>query len=239
MDNLLLVEGPDDVHVVSQLLNTHGLTSLRNDKDKGVNPLKLFIGDSPLDIVPVTDADEMIGRFEAALELASVRPKAVGLILDFDAPNELQANNRDIAVQNSIRKLQENGCRWNLPKDFTVLASEGFVADSADEDTPRIGVWLMPNNQGRGMLETFLQQLIPSERSGLLDHARQSTDTAKEDYQAPFLPVHRDKAVVHTFLAWMDKPGRPFGVSFQNGSFDANAPLAQSFIGWMQRLFRD
>ncbi len=239
MNNLLLVEGPDDVHVVSQLLNTHGLTSLRNDKDKGVNPLKLFFGDTPLDIAPVADADEMIGRFEAALEFGSVRPKAVGLILDFDAPNETQANNRDIAVKDAIRRLQDKGCRWDMPTDFTVLAPEGFVADSADESTPRIGIWLMPNNQGRGMLETFLQQLIPTERSDLLDHARNSTDAAKEKHQAPFLPVHRDKAVVHTFLAWMDKPGRPFGVSFQNGSFDANAPLAQSFIRWLQRLFRD
>lgn len=44
MENLLFVEGPDDVHVVGQLLNEHGLTCLRNQKDKGINPLKLLFG---------------------------------------------------------------------------------------------------------------------------------------------------------------------------------------------------
>lgn len=238
MTNLLLVEGPDDVHVIGQLLNAHGLTRLRNDKDKSVNPLKLFFDDASLNIVPVADIDDMIGRFEAALEFGSVRPDAVGLILDFDAPNEGQANNRDIAVRDAIRRLQDKGCRWDLSSDFTVLTPEGFIADPADPDTPRIGVWLMPNNRDRGMLETFLQELIPDNRSGLLDHARQSTDAAKEKHNAPFLPVHRDKAVVHTFLAWMNKPGRPFGVSFQNGSFDSKANLACRFVDWMKKLFR-
>lgn len=237
MDNLLLVEGPDDVHVVSQLLNAHSLTRLRNDRDKGVNPLKLFFGDIPLNITPVADVDDMIGRFETALEFGSVRPKAVGLVLDFDPPNGTQANNRDIAVRDAIRRLQDKDCRWNLSSDFTVLTPEGFVADPTDTDTPKIGVWLMPNNQGRGMLETFLQQLIPTGRADLLEYARQSTDTAKEKHQAPFLPVHRDKAVVHTFLAWMDEPGRPFGVSFQNGSFDANSTPARLFVEWVKRLF--
>ena len=100
----------------------------------------------------------------------------------------------------------------------------------------RIGVWLMPNNQTRGMLETFLQELIPETRAGLLNYAQSVTDTAKEDYQAPFKPVHQDKVVVYTFLAWMDEPGRPFGVSFLNGSLDPNSDLAQSFMAFFAVL---
>ncbi len=235
---LLLVEGPNDVHVVSQLLNAHGLIRLRNDKDKGINPLKLLFGDVPLDIAPVADVDDMIGRFETALEFGSDRPKALGLILDFDAPNDTQANNRDVAVRDAIQRLEGKGCEWNLPKEFTVLSQEGFIAEPADADTPRIGVWLMPNNSDRGMLETFLQRLIPESRSCLLNHARQSTDAAKKDYEAPFKDVHRDKAVIHTFLAWMDEPGKPFGISFQNHNFDAKADLANKFVEWVVKLFR-
>jgi len=96
----------------------------------------------------------------------------------------------------------------------------------------------MPNNRDRGMLETFLQRLIPKSRLSLLEHAQHSADTAKKVHGAPFNAVHRDKAVVHTFLAWMDEPGHPFGQSFQNGSFDSTADLACSFVAWVKRLFR-
>jgi len=239
MENLLLVEGPYAVHAISKLLNVHGLTRLRDSKDKSIHPLKLFFEDPPLDIDHVADEDNIVSKFETVLEFANQRPKVVGLILDFDAPTETQANNRDKAVVDAICRLQNNGCRWNLPDTFTVLSDMGFIADPANVDTPRIGVWLMPNNRDRGMLETFLQGLIPESRSDLLDHARESTDTAKKKHQAPFLPVHRDKAVVHTFLAWMNRPRRPFGQSFQNGSFDATTNLARLFVDWMKTLFRD
>jgi hypothetical protein len=169
----------------------------------------------------------------------SSRPKAVGLILDFDPPTETQANNQDEAVRNAIVNRQNKECQWNLPNEFTVLVEGGFIAEPADADTPRIGVWFMPNNRDRGMLETFLQELIPTPQSGLLEYAKQSTDTAKDQHQAPFKPVHQDKAVMHTFLAWMDQPGRPFGQSFQNGSFDAMSAQASVFVEWMKTLFRD
>jgi len=238
MENLLLVEGRDDVHVVSKLLDKHGLTCLRNEKDKGISPLKLFLDDIPLNVDPVGDADGVIERFETTLKHSSSLPRAVGLILDFDAPNETQANNRNESVRNVIVRLQNEECRWNLPDNFTVLCDEGFIAESASETTPRIGTWFMPNNRDRGMLETFLQGLIPESRLNLLDHARHSTKRAKEEYQAPFKLVHQDKAVVHTFLAWMDEPGHPFGTSFQNGSFDAESAPACLFVEWVKKLFR-
>lgn len=239
MNNLLLVEGPDDVHVVSQLLNEHGLTRLRNDRDRGIKPLKLLFDATPLNIIHVADIDDMIGQFETTLTFGSDRSNVVGLILDFDAPSGQQANNRDAAICDAILRLQGKGNHWTLPDSFdTVLMPDGFIAEPSDQDTPRIGVWLMPNNQDRGMLETFLQQLIPTNRADLLKHAQSVTRTAKKDHSAPFKDVHRDKAIIHTFLAWMDEPGKPFGISFQNRSFDANADLANRFVGWLKRLYR-
>lgn len=240
MTNLLLfVEGRDDVHTISRLLNEHGLTQLRNSNKESVSisPLKLCFDGLPLDIMSVGDVGEVIEKFGITLKHSSVRSKAVGLILDFDGPTKTQTNNRHEAVRNVIVRLQNERHRWELPDNFTVLTDGGFIAEPADEDTPRIGVWLMPNNRERGMLETFLQGLIPESLSDLLDHARHSTDTAKKKHQAPFKPVHQDKAVVHTFLAWMDEPGHPFGQSFQNGSFDAQSAPACLFIEWVKKLF--
>ncbi|MGL4595696.1 MAG: DUF3226 domain-containing protein [Thermoguttaceae bacterium] len=239
MANILIVEGPDDVHVISRLLQYCGSTELRNANDKSIEPLKLLFQTRPLDISHVADKGNVLNGFEKALKFESKPCKAIGVVLDFDAPNEEQANNIDISVRDVIARLQVNGCRWNLPDDFDVLSEQGFIAEPADDDTPRIGVWLMPNNKDRGMLETFLHQLIPAEKLVLFSHAKQSTDVAKKEFNAPFKAVHLDKAMIHTFLAWMDEPGKPFGISFQNGSFDAKAPLAQLFCEWIKRLFRD
>ena len=238
MDNLLLlVEGRDDVYVVSRLLEKHNLTRLRDLKDTGIHPRKLFWGDTPLDIVPVSEDGGVIEKFETILQYGRECPRVVGLILDFDGPTKTQANNRHEAVRNAIIRLQNNGCQWDLLNGF-VLSEAGFIAEPVNSDTPRIGVWLMPNNRDRGMLETFLQGLIPESRFDLLDHARSSTDTANKQHQAPFKPTHQEKAVVHTFLAWMDEPGYPFGQSFQNNSFDAKTVLACLFVEWVKKLFR-
>ena len=236
-DLLLLVEGQDDVHVVGRLLEKHGLTRLQNPKDHSVHPLKLLFDNLKLHIIPVGNVDGVVEQFETTLKLG-IRPRAVGLILDFDPPSETQANNRHETLRNMIAGIQNKECRWDLPENFTVLVDGGFIAEPADTDTPRVGIWFMPDNRNRGMLETFLQELIPKSQSGLLDHARHSTDTAKMEHQAPFKPVHRDKAVVHTFLAWMDEPGHPFGQSFQNGSFDVQSAPAGLFVEWIKQLFR-
>ena len=239
MNNLLLlVEGRDDVNVISRLLEKHNLTRLRNPNDTGIHPRKLFWGDIPLDIMPVSEDGSVIEKFEATLEYGRTCPKVVGLVLDFDGQTKTQANNRDMALRNVVVRLQNTERRWDLPNNFTVLSEPGFIAEPADEDTPRIGIWFMPNNRDRGMLESFLQGLIPESQSGLLDFARHSTDMAKAEHHAPFKPVHQDKAVVHTFLAWMDEPGHPFGLSFQNGSFDAKSATANLFVEWMKKLFR-
>ena len=239
MKNLLLVEGKDDVYAVSELLRKRGLTQLRVPGDKAIRPLKLLFGRIPLDIMPMDDAARVIGKFRATLKNESNPLKAIGLILDFDAPNEEQANERDNAVRNEIVHLQKKRRRWHLEEDFKIISPKGFIAEPVDVDTPRVGAWLMPDNQNRGMLETFLQRLIPEKQSKLLEHSQNSTDKAKNEYAAPFKPVHQEKAVVHTFLAWMDEPGAPFGTSFQNGSFDAKSALANKFVEWMQKLFRD
>ena len=236
-DLLLIVEGRDDIYVVSELLKDHNLTSLRVAKDTGIYPLKLLFDKVPLDIIPAGSVDRAIEQFETRLKHGSDSPKAVGLIIDFDLPSGTQANNRDVTVQNVIANLQNNECHWNLQSGFTVLSHGGFIAEPANADTPRIGVWFMPNNRERGMLETFLHGLIPEAQVKLLDHARNSTDTAKREYQAPFKLVHQDKATVHTFLAWMDEPGHPFGQSFKNGSFDAKLAPACLFIEWIEKLF--
>ncbi|MDR2706939.1 MAG: hypothetical protein LBC02_14265 [Planctomycetaceae bacterium] len=246
--NCLLVEGSDDIHVVSELLNQHKLTSLRNEKDKSINPLKLNVEinslSKELDIESETGIVNILEKFESLINVDTNELDAIGVILDFDSSNDEQSNNRNIAVETAINAINKNNSdknsnKWNIPNNFSILNQSGFIANpnSNLKNVPKIGVWLMPDNQHRGMLETFLQHLVPESQQKLLDYASAVTDKAKKNYAASYKDCHKDKAIVHTFLSWMDEPGKPFGISFKNKSFDANSPLALKFIEWIKELF--
>ncbi|HST61263.1 MAG TPA: DUF3226 domain-containing protein, partial [Longimicrobium sp.] len=54
-----------------------------------------------------------------------------------------------------------------------------------------------------------------------------------------FSPVHRSKALIHTWLAWQEQPGSPMGQAIGKRDLDAQAPQAQRFVAWLQRLMVD
>lgn len=96
----------------------------------------------------------------------------------------------------------------------------------------------MPDNQSPGKLEDFLARLIPV---GDLcwPWAQQATDAAKATHEAPFEIKDRIKAEIHTWLAWRESPGLPFGTAITAASFAHDAALAATFVAWMNRLFRE
>jgi hypothetical protein len=45
------------------------------------------------------------------------------------------------------------------------------------------------------------------------------------------------KAQIHTWLAWQEEPGQPFGIAVTARYLDADAPHAQKLVDWVRRLF--
>lgn len=68
----------------------------------------------------------------------------------------------------------------------------------------RVGVWLMPDNQSRGMLEDFAGQLVPPEDE-LWDKAKLNVD---EIVNPRFPEEHTAKAYIYTWLGWQKEPIR-------------------------------
>lgn len=95
----------------------------------------------------------------------------------------------------------------------------------------------MPDNRQRGMLETFLQYLIPPEATALWQHSSEVTQDARVGQGAPYREVHYDKARMHTWLAWQDPPGLNFGDAIKEQCLRPDVPLAKLFMGWVWRLF--
>ncbi len=95
----------------------------------------------------------------------------------------------------------------------------------------------MPDNQSRGMLETFLSYLINPERSALWTFAQEACARSR-DHGAPYTDPHRDKADIHTYLAWLDPPGRSLHVAVLARALDGRLPLGEQFAKWFIDLFQ-
>ena len=100
---------------------------------------------------------------------------------------------------------------------------------------PGSGVWIMPDNMSPGMLEDYLRDLLP-EGDALFERARRCLDEIPVEDRR-FLAAHLSKALIHTWLAWQDDPGTPFGQAITKRYFDSDGPHVQGLLDWLTRLF--
>lgn len=155
-----------------------------------------------------------------AVQLSTGR--AVGFVLDADSP----LASRWAAVRH---QLQSVGVELS-----SECPPEGFVGESPKYKST-VGVWLMPDNQHDGTLETFLRALI-SDQDPLIEHAESATGRAMQ-LGAEFAPADRLKVVVHTWLAWQEEPGRPYGTAIRAKYFTHDHEVAARFVEWFRRLY--
>ena len=193
---MLLVEGPDDEHVVAHLYARSGLAPNFDIVQKGGFP---ELSKS----VPV--------------ELAAPGRSALGVVVD--------ANDNPAARWQAIRNRSE--------RRGITLPSEPDPGGVVVEGRPRVGVWLMPDNQNPGQLEDLVAAMIPAE-DVVWRLAQEFVDRIPE----PERPRPAIKAQVHAWLA-ARAAARPMGSAIGTGHLDASSPAATSFISWLHLLFHD
>lgn len=165
--------------------------------------------------------DGVLKKLNALIHPANP-PETIGVVLDVDGR----------AIESRWQQIQDkikvHGYDFPESPDpvGTVLPVNG--------DKPRLGIWLMPNNQDPGMLEDFLLSLA---NVGSVSFATESVNCAKEKGLTTFREVHQSKAVIHTYLAWQDEPGKPLGQSITNHVLNPETDIAKRFIVWLTRLF--
>ncbi len=89
---------------------------------------------------------------------------------------------------------------------------KGILLKDENNELPRIGVWLMPNNQLNGRIEDFIRFLIPA-NDELLPLAKKNVDNLISSRKNRFIDSHRSKAIIHTWLAWQERPGIQLGAA--------------------------
>ena len=144
-NSTLRVEGTDDKHVLIHLLLKHGIS------------LELLPTEYP-EIERDGSVRGVLDSIEGSVKTHSAR--AVGFVLDADSPIDA----RWMAVVDRLKRV-----------DVATPSSpppEGFIGESTRYRS-KVGVWLMPDNQLDGKLETFLQTLI-DDHDPLIGHATES-----------------------------------------------------------------
>ncbi len=128
--------------------------------------------------------------------------------------------------------------RWQAVRDRfkrrdIVLPSHPDPEGVVLEGRPRVGVWLMPDNQSPGQLEDLVATMIPAE-DVVWRLAQEFVDRIPEpERSSPTIKVQ-----VHTWLAARAE-ARPMGSAIGTGHLEATSPAAISFINWLQHLFHE
>jgi hypothetical protein len=175
------------------------------------------------EIKPQGGVEQLLRNFVVRLKESDV--EALGVVIDADT---------DLAA------------RWQSLRDRLTKAGYQSIPDCpaptgtillppADTLLPRVGVWIMPDNQVEGILEDFLRFLVP-EGSGLFEHVKSSVASIPEG-ERRFSQLAEPKAVIHTWLAWQEEPGKPLGTAITAKYLDPAVVQVDILVSWLKRLF--
>lgn len=129
--NILLVEGPNDEHVVKHICGNRDVQHL--------------------------DEVKPLGNVESLLEAVPVQLKAadegdvVGVVLDADT----NIDARWKSIHHALVSVGYDAVPDRPAADGTILDAP------ASAHLPRAGVWIMPDNRSNGIMEDFLRFLVP------------------------------------------------------------------------------
>jgi hypothetical protein len=143
--NVLLVEGKQEVRVIPELIEANGV-----DWGTRKNPI-VYLRDYD-GYHQIVDADVI------STELQASGLSALGIMIDADD----NLNGR----WQSIR----NVCLQSIPDIPTDLPEEGLIHIAPNG--VKFGIWIMPDNRMRGMLETFLAYMLPDGNEPLWQFSR-------------------------------------------------------------------
>lgn len=206
----MLVEGEDEKRVFPELIEANGVPWGET-------------ADSAVVFIEHTNGfSDMIRPGAIETELKASGLQFLGIIID--------ADENAFTRWNQIR----NQCISLFPTMPADMPAEGLILQ--EPLVPKFGLWIMPDNANRGMLETFLTYLVPDGADPVLHHAIQSRDAAKA-LGAPFSDAHADKSTIHTWLAWQDPPGQQLHRAVIQRILNPSSPSAAAFIAWFRSLY--
>jgi hypothetical protein len=214
----LIVEGSDDQHVICNLCWRYGIK------------VEIFSSRYPaaseaMESIFVQDEGGIDNLLEALpTHLIGSELYALGIVVDAD-----ESANRQ---WERVRQRLLSAGYANIPSS----PERGGIVIEDSRQTPRVGVWVMPDNVIRGKVEDFVAELI-DDADVLWPHACQTIDKIVDDRLNSFSGVDTMKAKMHTWLAWQTEPGARMGAAITRKYLNADAARARELMNWLYRLF--
>jgi len=153
--NVLLVEGTEERLVIPELV----------EKATGILWGDRRAKEHPVEIHMCGGDREVLNRKRVNALLKTPHLEAIGLVID--------ANGAAAQRWQRVRDRFEH----SFPSLPDSIPPEGLFALNAAG--LRLGVWIMPDNQRTGMLETLLCDLIRQDQMPVFEHAKQATAQAQ------------------------------------------------------------
>jgi len=160
-----------------------------------------------------------ISKIQAVLEEELDTPDVqyIGIIVDADQKGAmarlkslLDFIQKKVGVSLPSAKLTENGFGYQFMDDLY------------------IGIWVMPDNKNEGYLEHFIGSMIDDDDKTWQFVQEKVKELAAQNF-CKFTEIKKQKALVHTYLAWQKTPGLPMGTAVSVGYFNIKNPLVEHF----------
>lgn len=220
---LIVVEGDTDLHIVLQLFK-------RNNPQIDCDEVSDYVK-----ICQEGGVDQMCR--ELSTWLKEPKLECIGFVFDANSdPKKRWKQVREKILQAYIEvrpvahtKLKKAFCANPVPEGI-------WIRDCK----PKVGMWMMPNNEHPGTIENFLTEMIPPE-DYRWDHAQnyvQTTLEKKEQFSKHkiFPKTKQMKADIYAWLAIQEDPGMFPGAAIKRKYFNSDAPKAQPFQKWLGDL---
>jgi hypothetical protein len=175
------------------------------------------------EIKPQGSVEQLLENFPVRLKESEI--EALGVVLDADTDL--------VGRWDSLKHRLKHAGYAGVPD--RPVANGTVLQPPANTLLPRFGVWLMPDNQSRGILEDFLRFLVPT-GSQLFEHVKASVAAIPEK-ERRFSELAVPKAVIHTWLAWQEEPGKPLGTAITAKFLDPNMKQVDVLVAWLKNLY--
>jgi hypothetical protein len=212
-ENVLLVEGDNDKRVIPEFIENNGIKW-------EVKPQEYIVK-----IKTKNSKEKLLDQKTLKYELQASGLKALGIVVDADDNPQTRKQRIEQIYQSFGKKSNDN------------LSSDGLIFQL--NSGIKFGIWMMPDNDNQGMLETFLSYLIPQNNPNHNSLWQYVEEVVKEagNLGATYKEVHLDKAKIHTWLAWQDEPGNQLHQAIKYKIFNSSHPKGQSFFSWFKQLY--
>lgn len=219
-NRVLLVEGESDKHVVRRLCSRYPSFKIVDDDDDLLefrSPESESSEWQTIDILNRVNVEKLLDSINVEIKVSG--RQAVGILVD--ANDNLRSRWDAVGYRLRMAKIQ-------FPQ---FPESAGTII----EGKPRVGIWLMPDNESSGELEDFVVKMIP-DGDPVWPLSQQYIDGIPTDNRK-FTQKKMLRAKLYAWLAARRDP-KQMGSAILSHDLKVDGPLCQDFVDWLIKLFK-